>query len=131
MNIVAKIAFTFFCFLIGFLIAAGSAIYLMCPEKPPASPEPAAETAIDHSRVITADIVGLVQNAPESTHALTAISSAGTMEIVMAIPPHSSWPKNGSIESDITMSIQYALDRGAIAFQLILLGEEPGAIATK
>lgn len=115
-------------FSIGFFIVGPICLALL-PEAPPvASPPPPA--AIDHSLRICAEIVGVMAGDPETAHVLTCLfAGSGSVEILMRIPAFSDW--DTLTETEIQKSISAAINRGAVNFQLITFGEEPGTIANK
>ena len=110
---------------------AGIALSFAIKDTPEPAPAPAPIAEISHSNRITSEVVGVMRNEPDTDHVLTGISSSGAVEVICAIPCCSSWPADGTVENQISSDIQAALDRGVLAFQLIILDPNPGAIAEK
>jgi uncharacterized membrane protein YecN with MAPEG domain len=129
MTIIEKIAVTFCCFAMGAVAVIGSLVYWvgMPQEEPPIPPD--SSIASDHCNRLVAQMVGVIQSNPDTDHVLIAIASSGSTEVITAIPAYSEWTE--FMPETITALVQDALDRGVLAFQLIILDPNPGSIATK
>ena len=122
-----------------FFVAVTDFIWVISRESaaPAVSPAPAVDPIEERSLEIAVEVEGIAKANPENRHLLSAIFlTSGSMEIVMALPPHSEWvelspPCGPPMRDEIAAEIAAAIGRGAMQFQLIAVPEDRGAVVER
>ena len=122
-----------------FLVAVTDFIWVISRESaaPAVSPAPAVDPIEERSLEIAVEVEGIAEANPENRHLLSALFlTSGSMEIVMALPPHSEWvelspPCGPPMRDEIAAEIAAAIGRGAMQFQLTTMPHDRGAVVER
>ena len=120
------------------LVAVTDFLWVISRESAaPVSPAPAVDPIEERSLEIAVEVEGIAEANPENRHLLSALFlTSGSMEIVMALPPHSEWvelspPCGPPMRDEIAAEIAAAIGRGAMQFQLTTMPHDRGAVVER
>lgn len=79
---------------------------------------------------IAIEAEGVVAQNPTSRHVLSALFlTEGTIQVVFVLPPHADWTQ--AIREEVVDSIDEAMARGAIQFQIIQIQSSEGTVVIR
>lgn len=116
-----------------FGITAGFVVlgYVRSKHEIPPKAEPAAQASDPStSQSIAIEAEGVVARNPTHRHVLSALFlTEGTIQVIFVLPPHAEWTQ--ALREEVTDSIDEAMARGAVQFQIIQIQSSEGTVVIR